>query len=174
MTSWLGQYCINVDRSRAVGRVLRGARPRVHEPHRDRPGLRGDHRARRRQGLKLQLAQQKEQAGPVDLGNAFWKLYVNTHDIDAACTRAATGGRDGRQGAERLDRWPMSIAFVRDPDGYLVELVAAPPVGRHATRPTACGSASTASTSPTSTRRSRSTSCSASTCTSRTEIPQRP
>jgi lactoylglutathione lyase len=121
MTSWLGQYCINVadlERSVAFYEALgienasRTEIDQAYEAVMARDGV----------GSRLQLAQQKEQQGPVDLGNAFWKLYVNTHDIDATFAAATAAGATVEMEPMRLDRWPMSIAFVRDPDGYLVEL----------------------------------------------------
>ena len=122
MASSLGQYCINVtdlERSVAFYEALglentsRTEIPQAYEAIVGRP----DH------GGKLQLAQQKEQALPLELGNAFWKLYVNTQDIAATFEAATAAGATVESAPERLDRWPVTIAFVKDPDGYLVELV---------------------------------------------------
>ncbi len=80
MTSWLGQYCINVtdlDASVAFYTALgldntsRTEIPQAYEAIVEHPGG----------GSKLQLAQQKEPADPFDLGTGLWKLYVNTHDV---------------------------------------------------------------------------------------------
>src|SRR4029453_260380 len=77
--TWLGQYCINVsdlDRSVAFYETLgltctsRTEIPEAHEAIVENPAT----------GSKLQLAQQKDQPGPIDMGTAFWKLYVNTDD----------------------------------------------------------------------------------------------
>lgn len=122
MTCSLGQYCINVrdlERSVAFYTALgledcsRTEIPQAYEAVIARPG----------HGSRLQLAQQKEPAEPFDLGTAFWKLYVNTHDIGDLFARATAAGASVESPPERLERWPVSIAFVRDPDGYLVELV---------------------------------------------------
>ncbi len=122
MTSWLGQYCINVtdlERSVAFYTALglelssRTEIPQAWEAVIANPGG----------GSRLQLAQQKEQPLPMEHGTAFWKLYVDGHDLDALFERAVTAGAEVVSKPERLDRWPVSIAFVRDPDGYLVELV---------------------------------------------------
>ena len=122
MTSWLGQYCINVsdlDRSVAFYEALgltctsRTEIPQAFEAIVETPG----------HGGKLQLARQKDQAEPFDLGSAFWKLYVNTHDIAGTFRAALAAGATVEAEPERLDRWPVTVAFVRDPDGYLVELV---------------------------------------------------
>jgi catechol 2,3-dioxygenase-like lactoylglutathione lyase family enzyme len=122
VTTWLGQYCINVtelDRSVAFYEALglectsRTEIPEALEAiveNRDK-------------GSKLQLAQQRHQEGPIDMGSAFWKLYVNTEDIDATYRDAIEAGATAISEPQDLDRWPVSIAFVADPDGYEVELV---------------------------------------------------
>lgn len=118
----LGQYCLNVaDLERSVAfytalgleNTSRTEIPQAWEAIVERPG----------HGSRLQLAQQKDQRGPVDLGDAFWKLYVNTDDVDALFATAIDAGATAESKPERLDRWPVTIAFVRDLDGYLVELV---------------------------------------------------
>lgn len=118
----LGQYCLNVadlDRSVAFYTALglentsRTEIPQAREAIVERPG----------HGNRLQLAQQTDQHGPLDLGTAFWKLYVNSDDLDALFGAAVRAGATVESAPERLDRWPVTIAFVRDLDGYLVELV---------------------------------------------------
>ena len=122
MGTWLGQYCINVtdlDRAVAFYETLglectsRTEIPQAFEAILEQPG----------KGAKMQLAQQKEQAGPIDMGTAMWKLYVNTDDIDETFQAALDAGFEVSVKPERLERWPVTIAFVTDPDGYLVELV---------------------------------------------------
>jgi lactoylglutathione lyase len=122
MTSSLGQYCLNVtdlDASVAFYTALgldntsRTEIPQAFEAIVENPAG----------GSKLQLARQKDHDGPLDLGTAFWKLYLNTHDIADTIDRACRAGAPVESAPDRLDRWPVTIAFVRDPDGYLVELV---------------------------------------------------
>ncbi len=122
MTSWLGQYCLNVadlERSVAFYTSLglactsRTEIPDAFEAIVENPSG----------GSKFQLAQQKHQSGPLDLGTGFWKLYVNTHDLSETFERAVEQGASVESAPQRMDRWPVSIAFVRDPNGYLVELV---------------------------------------------------
>ena len=76
-----------------------------------------------RGGSKFQIAQQKNQSGSAGPGTGFWKLYVNTHDVGETFQRAVAQGASVESAPERMERWPVSIAFVRDLDGYLVELV---------------------------------------------------
>jgi catechol 2,3-dioxygenase-like lactoylglutathione lyase family enzyme len=120
--SWLGQYCLNVtdlERSVAFYTSL---------------GLTCTSRTEIEQaweaivenplgGSNFQLAQPKEQTEPFDLGTAFWKLYVNTRDVATVFERAVAWGASVDTPPSRLDRWPVIVGFVRDPDGYLVELV---------------------------------------------------
>ncbi|HEX8804451.1 MAG TPA: VOC family protein, partial [Acidimicrobiales bacterium] len=122
MTSSLGQLCLNVAELDTavdfyVGLGLtctsRTEIPQAHEAIVENPA----------HGSKLQLAQQKDHDGPLDLGDAFWKLYVDTADVAATWERALAAGATVESPPERLDRWPVTVGFVRDRDGYLVELV---------------------------------------------------
>jgi lactoylglutathione lyase len=122
MTAWLGQYCINVtDLDATVGFyealgltcTSRTEIPDAFEAILENP----------EKGSKVQLAQQKAQDGPIDMGTAMWKLYVNTDDIGALYDTALGAGFTSVQAPERYERWPVSVGFVGDPDGYQVELV---------------------------------------------------
>jgi lactoylglutathione lyase len=122
MESWLGQYCLNVtDLERSVAFYVslgltctsRTEIEQAWEAIVENP----------EGGSKLQLAQQKEQSEPFDLGTAFWKLYVNTRDVARVFEQSVEMGALVETPPARLDRWPVIVAFVRDPDGYLVELV---------------------------------------------------
>ena len=53
----------------------------------------------------------------------MWKLYVNTDDCEGLHQAAVDAGHPSIVAPMRLDRWPVTIAFVGDPDGYQVELV---------------------------------------------------
>lgn len=123
MESWLGQYCINVTdldatvkfyETLGLTNTSRTEIPNAYEAIMEDAGLKGG---------KIQLAQQKEQSGPIDHGNAFWKLYVNTNDIEKQYAAAMDAGAESISAPVRQDRWPVTVAFIRDPDGYMVELV---------------------------------------------------
>jgi lactoylglutathione lyase len=90
--------------------------PHAHEAIVEQPG----------QGGKLQLAQQLDGSiagdGPVQPGS-FWKLYVNTDDCEGLHRVAVDAGHPSLVPPMQLDRWPVTIAFIGDPDGYQVELV---------------------------------------------------
>jgi predicted enzyme related to lactoylglutathione lyase len=122
MGVWLGQYCINVsdlDATVAFYETLgltctsRTEIAEAHEAIIEQPGT----------GSKLQLAQHKDHQGPIDMGNAFWKLYVNTDDIDTLHRAAVDAGYTSVMAPTRLEQWPVTIGFLADPDGYQVELV---------------------------------------------------
>jgi lactoylglutathione lyase len=74
-------------------------------------------------GSRMQLAQQLDNDAPIDMGTAMWKLYVNTDDVQALYAKAIAAGCESVMEPEKLDRWPVTIAFVKDFDGYLVEFV---------------------------------------------------
>ena len=122
MANWLGQYCINVtdlERTVAFYEALGlECTSRTEIPNAQEAILENTSK-----GGKLQLAQQKDQSGPIDMGNAFWKLYVNTDDVESTYRAALDAGATSVMEPQRLDRWPVTIAFVADPDGYQVELV---------------------------------------------------
>ena len=122
MTTWLGQYCINVtDLDRTVGFyealglecTSRTEIEHALEAIIEHPG----------RGSKMQLAQQKDQDGPIDMGSAMWKLYVNTDDCAGLYERTLAAGCESVTPPQRLDRWPVTVAFVKDLDGYLLELI---------------------------------------------------
>jgi len=74
-------------------------------------------------GSRLQLAQKLDDDAPIDMGNAMWKLYVNTSDCQALYDRAVTAGSESVMAPTKLDRWPVTMAYIKNFDGYLVELV---------------------------------------------------
>jgi catechol 2,3-dioxygenase-like lactoylglutathione lyase family enzyme len=122
MTTWLGQYCLNVSNLDASAGFY-GALGLTCTSRTEIPGAFEAIIEHPRAGSKLQLAQQKDQQLPLSPGNAFWKLYVNTVDLATTFERAVAAGGTVVSKPERMERWPVSIAFVHDLDGYLVELV---------------------------------------------------
>lgn len=119
----LGQFCINVtDLERSIG-FWEGVlgiplRSRTEIPTALEAVLQADEG-----GSRLQLAQQKDQQGPIDMGSALWKLYVNTDDCHALYARCMEAGCESVMEPALLDRWPVTVAFVKDFDGYLIELI---------------------------------------------------
>ena len=121
MRSWVGQYCIYVRDLDATVKLyealglectsrtdIETAREAIIE----NPG----------KGGKLQLAQKLTEDAAIDMGNAFWKLYIATNDIEKMYADALAAGAEVVQAPFRLEQWPMTMAFVKDSDGYLIEL----------------------------------------------------
>jgi lactoylglutathione lyase len=123
MENSLGQYCINVtdlERSVSFWTDIVGipVQSRTEIPTAKEVVLQADVG-----GSRLQLAQQLDQEGPIDMGSAMWKLYVDTDDCQAVYDRAIAAGCEPVSPPQQLDRWPVTVAFVKEHDGYLVEFV---------------------------------------------------
>lgn len=131
----IGQICINVtDIERSIGfwRDVLGIplRSRTEIDQALEAVLQADGG-----GSRIQLAQQKDQQGPIDhggprttsgpegLGGALWKLYIYTDDCAALYRKCLDAGCDPVMEPADLGRWPVTVAFVRDVDGYLYELI---------------------------------------------------
>jgi lactoylglutathione lyase len=123
MPQILGQFCINVtdlERSIAFWQDVIGI---PLQSRTDIPGVREAVLQAPEGGSRLQLAQWLERSGPIDMGTAMWKIYVNTTDCQALYDKAVAYGCEPERAPERLERWPVTVAFVKDPDGYLLEFV---------------------------------------------------
>lgn len=123
MTQILGQFCINVsdiDRSLEfwVGVCDLELQHRTEIPAAYEAVIQSPHG-----GSRMQLAQQKDNDAPIDMGSAMWKLYVNTSDCKAVYEKAIAAGCESVSEPQDLERWPVIVAFVKDFDGYLVEFV---------------------------------------------------
>ncbi len=119
----LGQFCINVsdlERSVAFWEEVMGI---PLQSRTEIPGVLEAVLQAPEGGSRIQLAQWLDRDGPIDMGSAMWKLYVNTADCQAVYTRAIAAGCESVSAPERLDRWPVTVAFIKDPDGYLLELI---------------------------------------------------
>lgn len=131
-TQILAAYCINVsDIERAIHfwRDIVGIdlQSRTEIPNCHEAVLQSPHG-----GSRLQLAEHTDRTGPIDMGSAMWKLYVNTSDVKGVYDRAIAAGCESVMAPQRLDRWPVQVAFIKDFDGYLIEFVehdGAPPAG---------------------------------------------
>mgnify|MGYP006319084757 CR=1 FL=1 len=129
MATTVGQYCIyvsDIERSirfytEVIGLKLQGRTEidDVHEAH-----LAADVAPGNRILLADgQLAERYQGGRPIDHGFALWKIYMNVEDCAATHARAVEAGYESTMTPTRLDRWPVTVAFVNDPDGYSVELV---------------------------------------------------
>lgn len=123
MVSILSQYCINVvDLERAI-EFWEGVVGIPVQSRTDIPNVKEAVLQSPAGGSRMQLAQHGDLKGPIDMGNAIWKLYVNTDDCTGLYDKAVSAGCESVSAPSRLERWPVTIAFVKDFDGYLVEFV---------------------------------------------------
>jgi len=123
MVSILSQYCINVT---DLERSIAFWRDTIGIPLVSRTDIDGAQEAILQSphgGSRMQLAQHDEHRGPIDMGSALWKLYVNTDDCPALYARAIAAGCESVMEPRKLDRWPVTMAYVTDLDGYLLEFV---------------------------------------------------
>jgi predicted enzyme related to lactoylglutathione lyase len=74
-------------------------------------------------GGRLQLAERYVGGQKIDHGFALWKFYVNVDDAMATHDAAVAFGCESTMVPEKLDRWPVVVGFINDPDGYNVELI---------------------------------------------------
>jgi lactoylglutathione lyase len=119
----LGQFCINVrDIERAIA-FWDGVIGIPLQSRTEIPGVLEAVLQAPEGGSRMQLAQWLDRDGPIDMGSAMWKLYVNTTDCQALYAKAISAGCESVSEPARLDRWPVTVAFVKDPDGYLLEFV---------------------------------------------------
>jgi lactoylglutathione lyase len=123
MTAWLRQYCFHVtdiERSikfyEAIGLTCTSRTQitdEIKEAVVENPG----------RGAWLQLAENSTIKGPIDMGTAFWKLYIYTDDCEGIYQKALAAGATSHTAPVRLERWPTLVAFVTCPDGYLIEFL---------------------------------------------------
>src|SRR6478609_4918726 len=123
MVSILAQYCINVsDIEKSIefwdGVVGIPLQSRTEIPNAKEAVLQSP-----AGGSRMQLAQHLDHEGPVDMGSAMWKLYVDTEDCQALYDKAIAAGCESVSPPQQLDRWPVTVAFIKDFDGYLIELL---------------------------------------------------
>ena len=119
----VGQFCINVsdlEQSIAFYTQVLGLKleHRIELPGLTEAVLVGDDGAAR-----IQLAQQLEQDAPIKHSNGFWKLYINTDDCIGLYKKAIDNGIESVSEPRILDQWNVTIAFIKDPDGYVIELM---------------------------------------------------
>ena len=74
-------------------------------------------------GGRLQLAERYNNGQPIDHGFALWKHYINVDDAQATHDAAVAFGCESTMVPQKLERWPVIVGFVNDPDGYSVEIV---------------------------------------------------
>ncbi len=122
MKTSVDQYCINVtnlEKSVQFYESVLGLKVthRIETPDFREVVLAGE------TGNRIQLACQRNQSGPIVHGNGFWKLYLQSDDCKELYRRCMDAGAESISAPQRLEHWPVTAAFVRDPDGYMIEIL---------------------------------------------------
>jgi len=123
MSTTVGQFCLNVT---DLERSIRFYEDLIGVPVRRRvtgDGFEEVILAAGEGGGRLQLAHHHDQTGPIEHGNALWKIYFDVDDVDDVHRRVVAAGYEAEGPPQRLEQWPVTIAFVFDPDGYRIELL---------------------------------------------------
>ncbi|MBX7160779.1 MAG: VOC family protein [Acidimicrobiia bacterium] len=123
MSTTVGQYCIYVSDIEASIRFYTDLIGLVLQGRTEIEGVHEAHLAADAGGGRLQLAQRYEGGKPIEHGFALWKTYMNVDDCAAVHDRVVAAGFVSTMAPTRLDRWPVTVAFVEDPDGYTIELI---------------------------------------------------
>ncbi len=123
MSTTVGQYCIyvsDIQRSERFYTEIIGlkvqSRTEIDDVH--EIVLAADNG-----GGRLQLAERYQGGQPIDHGFALWKIYMNVDDCVATHQRAVDAGYTSTMEPARLERWPVIVGFINDPDGYSIELI---------------------------------------------------
>jgi len=74
-------------------------------------------------GNRIHLAWHHDHEGPIDHGNAFWKLYLSTDDCEGFYQRCMDAGIESISPPERLGDWPVPAGLVSAPAGCQVEIL---------------------------------------------------
>jgi lactoylglutathione lyase len=123
MTSWLRQFCIYVSDIDATIKFYETIGLEVTSRTVITEDIIEAVVENPEKGAWLQLAQNKQIKPPIDMGTAMWKLYVYTDDCQGMYDRAMAAGYKSMREPFSSDRWPVTMAFIYDPDNYIIELL---------------------------------------------------
>ena len=79
-------------------------------------GLPGD-------GARLELTWNKDQQEPYEIGTGYGHIALTTDDLDATLEKLKAVGIEPERPPYSVREGGSRICFVRDPDGYRVELI---------------------------------------------------
>ncbi len=82
-------------------------------------GLPGD-------GDRLELTYNHDRTEPYEIGTGYGHIAITTDDLDATLERLAADGIEPEKPPYRVRDGGSRICFVRDPDGYRIELIERP------------------------------------------------
>jgi lactoylglutathione lyase len=79
-------------------------------------GLPGD-------GERLELTYNHDQEGPYELGAGYGHIAITAEDLDGTLERLASIGIEPEKPPYTVREGGSRLCFVRDPDGYRVEII---------------------------------------------------
>jgi lactoylglutathione lyase len=79
-------------------------------------GLPGD-------GARLELTWNKDQDGPYEIGTGYGHIALTVDDLDTTLEGLGADGIEPERPPYRVREGGSRICFVRDPDGYRIELI---------------------------------------------------
>jgi lactoylglutathione lyase len=123
MATTVGQYCIYVRDIEASERFYTEIIGLKVQSRTEIPDVHEIVLAADDGGGRLQLAERYAGGQDIDHGFALWKIYMNVDDCVATHRRAVDAGFTSTMEPERLERWPVTVGFILDPDGYSIELI---------------------------------------------------
>jgi lactoylglutathione lyase len=81
-------------------------------------GLPGD-------GARLELTYNNDQDGPYEIGTGYGHIAITAEDLDATLERLAEIGIEPEKPPYTVRDGGSRLCFVRDPDGYRIEILEA-------------------------------------------------
>jgi predicted enzyme related to lactoylglutathione lyase len=123
MASTVGQYCIYVSDIKRSERFYTDVIGLKVQSRTEIDDVHEVVLAAEEGGGRLQLAERYSGGQSIDHGFALWKIYMNVDDCKATHQKAVDAGCQSTMEPQQLERWPVIVGFVNDPDGYSVELV---------------------------------------------------
>lgn len=83
-------------------------------------GLPGD-------GPRLELTWNRDRTEPYEIGTGYGHIAITTGDLDGTLDRLATAGIEPEKPPYTVREGGSRLCFVRDPDGYRIELIESDP-----------------------------------------------
>jgi hypothetical protein len=73
------------------------------------------------EGSQLMLAWERAQRSAIE-PSGIWKVFVFTDDVTSSYAAALEAGAETVAAPQHLEQFHVTIALVKDPDGYQVEI----------------------------------------------------
>jgi lactoylglutathione lyase len=74
-------------------------------------------------GARLELTWNRDRDEPYDIGTGYGHIAVTVEELDATLDRLASVGIEPEKAPYRVREGGSRLCFVRDPDGYRIELI---------------------------------------------------